>query len=314
MAIPVYLFAGFLDAGKTSFVQETLEDPDFNTGEKTLMVLCEEGEEEYAPEKFAGGNVRFLTVEKESDLSVSLFKEYQRTHRIDRVLIEYNGMWNLQSLYDAMPKDWEFYQIITVADSTTFQSYMTNMRQLAVDKLRDPEVVLFNRCTDATDKGFLHKAVRMVNRRAQIIFEHTDGSIEPDDFEDELPFDLTAGVIPIADEDFGIWFLDAMDNPGKYKGKTLRLKAYVCQTPKAPKGCFVAGRFGMTCCVEDISFYGVICQADNAAALPHRSWVDVEAKVDVRPHPVYGGPGPWLVDAKVTPSGPPEDEVVYFLR
>ena len=110
----------------------------------------------------------------------------------------------------------------------------------------------------------------MVNRRAQIIYEYTDGSIRPDDIEDELPFDLKAPVIELRDEDFGIWYLDAMENPDKYRGKHIHFKAYVCQTKRAPKGCFVAGRFGMTCCAEDISFIGVLCEADNAAQLGGR--------------------------------------------
>ena len=170
MSIPVYLFTGFLDAGKTAFIQETLEDPGFNTGEKTLVLLCEEGENEYRPERFAGGNVSFLPVEEQAGLTTAFLKDYQKKHRVDRVLIEYNGMWPLQALYDALPTDWDIYQIILLADSTTFASYMTNMRQLAVDKLQDPEMVIFNRCTDATDKAYLHRAVRMVNRRAQMAF------------------------------------------------------------------------------------------------------------------------------------------------
>lgn len=258
MSIPVYLFTGFLDAGKTAFIQETLEDPGFNTGEKTLVLLCEEGENEYRPERFAGGNVSFLPVEEQAGLTTAFLKDYQKKHRVDRVLIEYNGMWPLQALYDALPTDWDIYQIILLADSTTFASYMTNMRQLAVDKLQDPEMVIFNRCTDATDKAYLHRAVRMVNRRAQMAFERTDGSVDPDDVVDELPFDTDAPVIDIADEDFGLWYLDAMDNLDKYMGKTVRFKGYVCQTPRVPKGCFVPGRFGMTCCAEDISFIGFI--------------------------------------------------------
>ena len=313
MSIPVYLFTGFLDAGKTAFIQETLEDPGFNTGEKTLVLLCEEGENEYRPERFAGGNVSFLPVEEQAGLTTAFLKDYQKKHRVDRVLIEYNGMWPLQALYDALPTDWDIYQIILLADSTTFASYMTNMRQLAVDKLQDPEMVIFNRCTDATDKAYLHRAVRMVNRRAQIIFEHTDGSIEPDETQDELPFDLTQDEIVIGDEDFGIWFLDAMDDPEKYEGKTLAFKAYVCQTKRVPEGCFVAGRFGMTCCAEDITFIGLICEAEQAKQLKHRTWVTVTAKVTVKKHAIYQGPGPWLVAESVTPAQPPEDELVYFV-
>ena len=314
MSIPVYLFTGFLDGGKTTFIQETLEDPGFCSGEKTLVLLCEEGEIEYEPSKFAEGGVQFLSVDDQSQLTTAFLKDYQKKHRFDRVLIEYNGMWPMQALYDALPRDWEIYQIILVADSTTFGSYLANMRQLAVDKLQDPEMVIFNRCTDATDKAVLHRAVRMVNRRAQMAFERTDGSVDPDDIVEELPFDLSADVIDIADEDYGLWYLDAADNLEKYKGKTVRFKAYVCQTPRVPKGCFVPGRFGMTCCAEDISFIGFICEAKDAAKLKHRSWITVTAKVDAKRHPIYEGVGPWLKATHIEPAEPPEEELVYFLR
>lgn len=314
MSIPVYLFTGFLDGGKTTFIQETLEDPGFCSGEKTLVLLCEEGEVEYEPQKFAEGGVQFLSMEDQSQLTTAFLKDYQKKHRFDRVLIEYNGMWPMQALYDALPRDWEIYQIILVADSTTFESYLANMRQLAVDKLQDPEMVIFNRCTDATDKAVLHRAVRMVNRRAQMAFERTDGSVNPDDIEEELPFDLSADVIDIADEDYGLWYLDAADNVEKYKGKTVRFKAYVCQTPRVPKGCFVPGRFGMTCCAEDISFIGFICEAADAARWKHRSWVTVTARVDAKRHPIYEGVGPWLKATNIEPAEPPQEELVYFLR
>lgn len=201
------------------------------------MVLCEEGEQEYEAGRFAGGNVRFMTVEQESDLCVPLFKEYQRQHRIDRVLIEYNGMWNLQSLYDALPKDWEIYQMICVADATTFESYLNNMRQLAVDKLKEPEVVLFNRCTEKTDKTYLHRAVRMVNRRAQIIFEFTDGSIQPDDTVDVLPWDETPvkSIWPMKISAFGIWMpwkTPKNTTGGKFRSRHMFVKRRVC--PREP--------------------------------------------------------------------------------
>ena len=45
--VSVFLFLGFLESGKTKFIQETLEDERMNTGERTLLLVCEEGEEEY---------------------------------------------------------------------------------------------------------------------------------------------------------------------------------------------------------------------------------------------------------------------------
>lgn len=313
MAVPLYVFLGFLEAGKTSFIQETLEDPDFNTGEKTLLVLCEDGEVEYEPQKFAGGNVAVLPVEGQQALTRQLLEDYTKKHRVDRVLVEYNGMWPVQVLYDVLPKGWEIFQMMTVADSTTFPSYLANMRQLAVEKMQEPDVVIFNRVTQATDKATLHRAVRMVNRRAQILFETVDGEVEPDTIVDELPFDMDADVVDIGDEDYGLFYIDIFDNVKKYLGKTIRFKAYVCQTKRVPEGCFVAGRFGMTCCAEDITFIGLICEAEQAKQLKHRTWVTVTAKVTVKKHAIYQGPGPWLVAESVTPAQPPEDELVYFV-
>ena len=69
--IPVYLFTGFLEAGKTKFIQETLEDPGFNDGQKTLLIVTEEGEVEYQPIKFASSNVKIMTLEDEEELTES---------------------------------------------------------------------------------------------------------------------------------------------------------------------------------------------------------------------------------------------------
>lgn len=314
MSIPVYLFCGFLDGGKTTFIQETLGDPDFHTGEKTLLLLCEDGEVSYTPAAFAAGNVTILPVEQESELTSALLQGFVQKHSTDRVIIEYNGMWQMETLYNALPEDWEIFQIVTVADAGTFSSYLNNLRSLTVDKLRDPEVVLFNRVDENTDKLLLHRAVRMVNRAAQILHETKAGAIEPDEIVEPLPFDKNAADITLADTDFGLWYLDALQAPQCYIGKTLRFKAYVCQTPRVPEGSLIAGRFAMTCCADDISFYGVVCDAENAAAHAHRSWVDVVATVGVREHEIYEGEGPWLAATSITPAEPPEEELIYFLR
>ena len=312
MAIPVYLFCGFLESGKTTFIQETLEDKSFFEGEKTLLLLCEDGEVEYDTAKFAG-EVVLETLDNVSQLTLENLLSLQKKHGANRVTIEYNGMWPLESLYDNLPDSWEIFQIITIASSETFVSYLTNIRQLAVDKLQDPEMVLFNRCTDDTDKALLHRSVRMVNRRAMLLFERVDGSLDADDIVDALPFDTDAPVIEIADTDFALWYLDAFDHLEKYCGKTVRFKAYVCQTDRVPKGCFAAGRFAMTCCADDISFIGLICEAKNAKALAHRSWVDVTATVSAKEHAIYEGAGPWLKAIEITPAQPPQEELVYFI-
>lgn len=70
--LPVYLFTGFLEGGKTHMIQESMESPQFNTGEKTLIIQCEEGMDELDISTFNGKNVYLETVENESDLTPDL--------------------------------------------------------------------------------------------------------------------------------------------------------------------------------------------------------------------------------------------------
>lgn len=313
MAIPVYLFVGMLESGKTAFIQETMEDPQFDSGEKTLLLVCEEGENEFEPEKFAGRNNTIVTLEDKSQLTVENLKRWQKETGAERVLIEYNGMWMLQDLANALPGDWMIYQCIMTADGTTFDSYFANMRQLMLDKFASSELVVINRAEAITDKMAVHKAVRQASRRCDIAYEYADGSVAYDDIKDELPFDINAPVIELKDDEFGLWYMDASETPEKYKGKTIRFKAQVCQTPKAGKGCFVPGRFAMTCCVDDITFVGFICKYDDCARLEQRAWIWVTAKINVKYHPIYRGEGPVLTALEVTDAETPKEDIVYFV-
>lgn len=230
--IPVYLFTGFLEAGKTKFIQETLEDENFNPKDRTLLLICEEGEEEYNKEKFAVENVFTEIVNSPDELKESTLSKVARKYKADRVVIEYNGMWLLPDLYNALPDNWIMYQQIFFADSETFLSYNANMRQLMVDKLTDCELVALNRATEKTDKAEIHKIIRGVNRRCQIIYEYVNGELEYDDIKDPLPFDINAPVIEIADKDYAVWYRDLMEESGKYEGRTVRFKGMVA----APEG------------------------------------------------------------------------------
>ena len=221
-------------------------------------------------------------------------------------------MWMLSVLQQALPKDWQIYQCFMTVDAATFENYMANMGPLMADKIGVAEFVAFNRCTQQLDKKKFHKAVRLFNRRADIAFEYPSGRVEYDDIVDELPFDLNADVIEIGDEDFGLWYLDASDNPKKYVGKTVRFTAMVYRSDKLPKNTFVPGRFGMTCCAEDISFVGFLCKYDQAQALENESWIRITAEVKCKYHAVYQGEGPILIAKGIEPAEKPKEELVYF--
>ena len=84
--MPVYLFTGFLEGGKTKFIQETLEDRRFCNGERTLLLVCEEGEEEYAPDQFAGKKVMIRLAESEEDFTEDLLYQWEAETGAERVL------------------------------------------------------------------------------------------------------------------------------------------------------------------------------------------------------------------------------------
>lgn len=312
MEIPVYAFTGFLDSGKTRFIQGTLEDNRFNSGEKTLLLVLEEGEEEYEPEKFSGKNVHIEYIDDPEELTEDILDTLQKKYKAERVLVELNGMQQVGDLYSIFPESWLIYQEVMFADASTFPVYNANMRSLVVDKVGGCEMIVFNRVDEDTDKMELHKIVRAINRRCDIAYEQPDGTVEYDEIEDPLPFDIDADVIEIADEDYGLWYRDINEDMKKYSGKTVKFKAQVAHTKKAEKNCFVPGRFIMTCCVDDIEFMGYVCLYDGAENLPQRSWVDVTAKVSIRYHKLYKEMGPVLTAIEVTPAEKAAQDVVTF--
>ena len=260
MELPVYLFTGFLEAGKTKFIQETLEDPRFNAGERTLLLLCEEGVEEYNPDLFAAANVYIEVLEDESQLTPEYLSQLQKKHNPQRCVLEYNGMWMLDDLYNNMPEGWVIYQEICFADANTFLSYNANMRQLMVDKLKSCEMIILNRAKPEHDKMEIHKIVRGVSRKCDIAYEMENGDVVYDELEDPLPFDLEADIIDIKEEDYAIWYRDISEEEDKYDGKTLRFKGMAVKSQKLPPKTFLCGRYLMVCCEDDITFAGLACQ------------------------------------------------------
>ncbi|MDD6044428.1 MAG: GTP-binding protein [Clostridia bacterium] len=310
--IPVYLFTGFLEGGKTRFMQETLEDKRFNSGERTLVLMCEEGIEELDPSKFSSKYVYIQSVEDFDDLSPEMLTDLVKKHRAERVLIEYNGMWLLSDLARVLPKEWVVYQEFMFVDARTFLPYNANMRTLMVDKLTTAELVVLNRANDSIDKEEIHKIIRAISRRCNIAYEYADGHVEYDDIEDPLPFDMEAPIIEIGDDDYAIWYRDMSEELQKYAGKTVRFKGIVARNARLPEGIFIAGRHIMTCCVNDIEYSGLVCKWDKANTLSQRQWVMVTASIEIRFNRIYGGKGPVLTILDVQPAEKPEKEVATF--
>lgn len=309
--IPVYLFTGFMDSGKTTLIRQTLLKDRFGDGAKTLLIVCEDGDEEYDEEEMKAAGVRMLMLEKEEDFTETLLKNVNLQYLPEQVFIEYNGTWGMDTLLEtALPDGWVIVQSLATADASTFDMYLSNMRAMILEQLFKADVVIFNRCSDDTPKGKFRRAVKAVNRPAQIVYERKDGEI--DETEEELPFDLNQDVIEITDFDYAIWYMDVQENYKKYEGKKVEFTALVYNPDKMKKGVMVPGRFAMTCCIEDVSFLGLKCRYPDSKSIPHKSWIHITAQIRVEFAMEYKGRGPVLYPVSIEPAEKPEEELVYF--
>ena len=312
MNAPVYIITGFLDSGKTKFITEMLEDEGFSEGERTLLLCCEEGEEEYDAELLKRTNTVLVNLENMEDMSGDRLVEIDREYRPERVLIEYNSTWLLENLYAAQkPESWDLAQIIALVDSTTFEIYLKNMRKFMADGLQEADLIIFNRCTEQTTKSPYRRTVLAMNNTARIFFENTDGSMDDGVSDEDLPYDVKAPIIEIGDTQFGTFYLDALDHADRYDGKTIHVKGRAFRMKNMPKKCFVFGRHAMTCCADDIGGIGYICQCKGE--LPkENAWIMLTAKVEAGFSALHNRDGINLIALAINPAKPPEEELVYF--
>lgn len=312
--VPVYLFTGFLESGKTQFIQETLEDKRFNQGQNILLLVCEEGIEEYDEEKFSGNHVFIEEFEDSDAITDEYLTSLENRYKPDVVVIEYNGMWLLQELYDALPQNWLVYQEMMFCEAKTFLPYNKNMRQLMVDKLTSCEMLVLNRADEAKDldREEVHKIIRGSNRKCTIAYENTDGTVEYDEIEDPLPFDINASVVKINDEDYALFYRDLVEETAKYNGKVIEFKGVLARDDEMSKKEAVVGRRIMTCCEDDISYYPIACSSKTELNFKSGDWVTLRAKLKIKRHPVYEGEGPVLMIEKIIRAIPPEEEVAAF--
>lgn len=316
MEIPVYVITGFLESGKTSFIQDTLQSEEFDDGQESLLFVCEEGIEEYDEEVMRACHTKVVMIEEEEQITTQFLQKYSEMYHPERVLIEYNGVWKLQDLLSMpFPKDWLIVQVITLVNAETFELYLSNMRSIIMEQFTNTDMVIFNRCVEQTNRASYRRNVKAVNGGAQIYFESSDGS--SNDFEEILPFDIEADPIEIEEEDFGIWYIDAMDEPKKYIGKRVKFKGLVYKPAKMKKGVFVPGRFAMTCCADDTAFIGFICKSDAAhleevEQLQNKKWVTVTASVAYEFQKEYRRKGPTLYLETLEKAEKARQDFVYF--
>ena len=307
---PVYFINGFLESGKTSFLKYTIQQNYFQIKGTTLLILCEEGTEEYEDALLKKSKTIIEKIEEEEDFTTKNLMELEKRWRPERIIIEYNGMWNMKDL--ALPFHWNLEQQITCFDASTFSMYYSNMKSMVAEMVRKSELIIFNRCDTVMDNlASFRRNIKAVNGNADVVFENAEGEVNQI-FEEDLPYDLKADTIELDDNGYGIWYLDMMDNIERYLGKKITFTAMVLIQNNFPTGCFVPGRMAMTCCAEDMQFLGYICKYKNASELKNRQWVKVTVEPKKEYWAGYKGEGPVLYAKSVEPTAKPKNEVIGF--
>lgn len=307
---PVYMINGFLESGKTEFICYTLGQPYFQIKGRTLLIVCEEGEIEYDGMLLKKSRTDMVVIDEEEDFNTAYLLELEKKYKPERIIIEYNGMWNFKNM--KLPFHWTLEQQITTIDASTFPMYFTNMKSLLAEMLRKSEMIIFNRCDGVEDLSVYKRNVKAINPRADIIFEDSEGEVNQI-FEEDLPYNLNDPIIELDNEGYGIWYLDSMDHIERYIDKTIQFTAVVLKPRGFPQGYFVPGRMAMTCCADDMAFLGYACEYDKADKLKDKQWVKVTARVAKEYFADYGGEGPVLKALSVEQAKAPKEEIISFM-
>lgn len=306
---PVYIINGFLESGKTEFISFTLDQPYFKIKGTTLLLLCEEGEVEYDPKLLKKSRTVLEVIDSEEAFNPQHLLEIEKRVNPERIIIEYNGMWNCKDM--KLPFHWTVEQQITTINGATFPMYYSNMKSLVAEMVRKSELIIFNRCDGIKDLGSYKRNVKAVNPAAEVIFEDKNGEINQL-FEEDLPYDLKQDTLDFDGNAYGIWYIDSMESLDRYIGKTIIFDAMVMKPKKFPKGYFVPGRMAMTCCAEDMAFIGYACRYAGVDELKEKQWVKVTAVVKKEYFSDYKGEGPVLDAISVVPTKKPTDDIINF--
>ncbi|MCR4933242.1 MAG: GTPase [Lachnospiraceae bacterium] len=306
----VFVINGFLDSGKTQFINYTLAQPYFRTQGTTLLIVCEEGEEEYDPRILKATNTVMVVAEDESEVSADKLMELDKKYKPSRIIIEYNGMWNYKNF--KLPFLWKLEQQITTIDGSSFELYYTNMRSLLGEMIRKSELVIFNRCDGLNEKLATYKRnIKALNQVAEIVFEDKDGEMNAT-LDEELPYDVSKDEIELTDETYGVWYLDMLDNLNRYEGKTVKFTACALVPGEFSKNkLIVPGRAVMTCCAEDVQFLGFPCKYEGE--IKDKTWVKISAKISEEYFEGYKGKGPMLTAISLEPCKAPKNDVISLM-
>ena len=310
--LPIFVINGFLEAGKTQFMKFTMQQEYFQTDGNTLLIVCEEGEEEYDKDLLESTHTTVKYIDDISDFTKEKMIEFTKEVDPERILIEWNGLWEQDKIQ--IPDIWYVNQMITIYDTSTLDLYIKNkdLKAYMGKMLKDSELVICNRADDIDEEilSTYHLQIKAMAPNAEIIFEGEEGEITGD-FSINLPYNLDDSKLVIKPEEYGIFYVDAMDRTEKYDGKEVEFVAQVVRPDGIGDDILIPGRRAMTCCEADIQFLGFVCHYKGAKNFKNKDWVKVKGKIKYEMSPQYRAKGPVIYANDILLTGP-IDGLVQF--
>lgn len=306
---PVHLFAGFLESGKTTYIQRFLESEDFNRYEMVLLILCEEGEAEYNPHLFRSERVRTVVFKTPDELNRDHLLELAEQLRPNRAVIEYNGMWDLGLLISVLPDCYSVCEVTTILSGESFPLYFTNLRQNFTDKFRYSHRFLVNRAGPGFDRDAFAELLSAAAPRADCFLCDQNGTLSPLR-RDATPFRADAEVLRISDDDFPAVYRDMLHHPDRYDGVAVQLNGRFIHDAF---GGVMVGRYVMVCCMDDLAFSGLACVVRDEDRALIGSWVSVTGVIHSGYARSYAGRGPVVTLESVLEGQPPDHEIIHLL-
>ena len=303
--IKAYLILGFLESGKTTYLNSLL--PKISAEGKTVIICCEAGEEEYTCD-----SIPVIRITKEPDFSTENLLHFAGTEHPERVLIEWNGMWDPETAVSALhDAGWEIPRIDMIADASTFTLYFSNMGYRMLNMLHTAKAIFFNRMEPELEPILRGRRLRLYNKEAAVILNYGGGSVKSYEDLDVCPVNLDADTIEIKDELFALWYIDALDHPFRYDGKRVKMCLMMRRSPRFP-GVDIPGRFAIVCCEKDMQFFGIAARGEALARFQNRNWIRITADIAVEKQALYQGLGPVLLVKEAVPCPEPTMEFVGF--
>lgn len=310
--LPIFVINGFLEAGKTQFMKFTMQQEYFQTEGNTLLIVCEEGEEEYDKGLLESTHTTVKYIDDISDFTKEKMVEFTKEVDPERILIEWNGLWEQDKIQ--IPDIWYVNQMITIYDTSTLDLYIKNkdLKAYMGKMLKDSELVICNRADDIDEEilSTYHLQIKAMAPNAEIIFEGEEGEITGD-FSINLPYNLDDSKLVIKPEEYGIFYVDAMDRTEKYDRKEVEFVAQVVRPDGIGDDILIPGRRAMTCCEADIQFLGFVCHYKGAKNFKNKDWVKVKGKIKYEMSPQYRAKGPVIYANDILLTGP-IDGLVQF--